>query len=116
MTLALTPDMLRTAYDYLCETPPFCRWNLPDSDDVRFLVVGDPTLRGWYKFDDARHVIAISRRCIGHTVNLIATMAHEMIHLHEQNAKACGRGEHSAAFNRWAAQVCKAHGFDPFLF
>lgn len=114
--LPLTPDALRAAYDYLCETPPFRRWNLPDSDDVRFLVVRDPTLRGWYRYQEARHVIAISRRCIGHTANLIATMAHEMIHLHEQNARACGRGEHSAAFKRWAAQVCRAHGFDPLLF
>lgn len=114
--LPLTPDVLRAAYDYLSETPPFRRWNMPDSEEVRFLVVRDPALRGWYRYQNGRHTIAISRRCIGHTANLIATMAHEMIHLHEQNARACGRGEHGAAFRRWAAQVCKAHGFDPLLF
>ncbi len=116
MTLPLTPDVLRAAYDYLNGTSPFSRWNLPDGEDVKFLVVRAPMLRGWHQMQGAQHVIAISRRCIGRTDSLMATMAHEMIHLHEEHAGACGSGQHSAAFNRWAAQVCKVHGFDPLLF
>lgn len=115
MTLPLTPAALRSCYDFLCETPPFSRWNLPDSDDVLFLVDRQPMRSGSYRFDK-RHIISISARCIGHTINLVAVMAHEMIHVHEQHSGACGRGEHSAAFRRWAAQVCKWHGFDPKAF
>jgi hypothetical protein len=116
MTLPLTVDMLRAAYDFLDETPPFDRWNLPAGEDVTFRVVRDPAVRGWHRRENGKHVIAISSNTIGHTINLVATMAHEMIHVHETHSKACGSGEHSAAFRRWQGQVCKAHGFDPKLF
>jgi hypothetical protein len=40
-------------------------------------------------------------------------IGHEMIHVHEEHAKACREDvEHSAAFKKWAQQVCKVHGFD----
>lgn len=116
MTLPLTPDTLRAAYDFLNTTPPFSKWNLPDGEDVAFKVVRDPSMRGWYRREDRRHTIGISSRTIGHNASLIGVMAHEMIHLHEANVKACGSGQHSAAFHRWAGQVCKVHGFDPKLF
>lgn len=116
MTLPLTPEMLRAAYDYLNTTPPFSRWNLPEGEDVVFRVVQAPDTRGWYRREAGRHVIAISRRCVGFTASLIATVAHEMVHLHEARVGACGSGQHSRAFNRWAEQICKVHGFDPKLF
>lgn len=116
MTLPLTVETLRAAYDYLNTTPPFNRWNLPDGEDVRFRVVGDPLVQGRYRWDGRQHVIDISRRLIGRTMSLMDVMAHEMLHLHEENAGACGSGEHSAAFRKWSTQVCKWHGFDPLLF
>lgn len=116
MTLPLTPEMLRGAYDLLSTTPPFSKWNLPPSEEVTFRVVRSPNLRGWYRRENGRHVIAISSRCTGYLVSLLGTMAHEMIHLHEAAAGACTSGMHSAAFNCWAAQVCKYHGFDPKMF
>jgi hypothetical protein len=116
MTLHLTPDILRAAYDYLNETRPFSRWNLPPGEDVVFKVARSLDTRGWYRMENGRHVIYVSRNCIGNTASLMALMAHEMTHLHEQSNKACGRGEHSKAFWRWAAQICKEHGFDPLLF
>lgn len=116
MTLPLTPETLRHCYDFLNTTPPFKSWNLPDSEDVRFLVVRDPTLHGWYKKENGRHTIGISSRCVGHTLSLLMVMAHEMVHVWEEHANACGRGEHSAAFNKWAKLVCKHHGFDPKIF
>lgn len=112
MSLAFTPDTLRAAYEYLDTTQPFIKWNMPDADDVCFRVVRSPALRGWYRWDGNRHVIAVSCRCVGSTALLMQTVAHEMIHLHEENARTCTAGEHSAAFNRWAAQVCKVHGWD----
>ena len=116
MTLPLTPDTLRAAYDYLATTPPFSRWNLPDGEDVVFRVVRSLELRGWYRLHKGRHVIGVSRNCIGTTDSLMRVMAHEMVHLHEENVGACGSGQHSAAFHRWAGQICRRHRFDPLLF
>lgn len=116
MTLPLTVDTLRAAYDFLDTTPPFSRWNLPAGEDVKFKVIKDPALRGRYWRRGDQHHIDVSSNATGHTLSLVAVMAHEMIHVHEEHAKACGRGEHSAAFKRWAVQVCKLHGFDPKLF
>lgn len=113
--LQLTPSLLRASYDFLNHTQPFNKWNLPDGEDVRFEVVKDKTLRGWYKPDP--HRIGISSSCIGHTTNLILTMAHEMVHLHEKHIGICRDDVgHSLAFQRLGEAVCKVHGFDPKLF
>ena len=116
MTLPLNPEILEQAYEYVRATPPFCKWNLPDGEDVVFRVVWDPTRRGWYNKIKGRHVIAVSSRCTGHTSSLIETMAHEMIHLHQESAGMENGAQHNAAFLKLAAQVCKVHGFDPKLF
>jgi hypothetical protein len=42
---------------------------------------------------------------------LIATMAHEMIHLY-QDENGTARGHHNAQFRRLAKRVCSIHGFD----
>jgi hypothetical protein len=117
MTLKLMPDILRAAYAFLCETEPFRNWNLPDPEDVAFKVARDKTAFGWHTFDGIKHTIFVSENLVGHTDSLFRLMGHEMIHVHEQHSGACKRGvEHSKAFNRWAAQVCRVHGFDPKLF
>lgn len=117
MSVLITRDALRAAYDFLCETPPFNKWNLPDSEDIEFKVAKDPSTMGWHTFDGTKHVVVVSSATVGHTSNMIETLAHEMIHVHEAHSKACSRGaEHSAAFRRWAAQVCRIHGFDPKAF
>ena len=117
MTLPLTKENLQAAYDFLSTTEPFNKWNLPEGDDVVFSVIRDPKLRGYYIFENKRHRIYVSASTIGHTQNLIGVMAHEMIHLHEQEAGMCRQDvEHSAAFKKLAARVCKIHGFDPKLF
>ena len=70
-----------------------------------------------YNVENGKHLIAISSGMVGHTSSLISTMAHEIIHVHERNAGMCRPGvEHTASFKRWAAQVCKVHGFDPMAF
>lgn len=116
MTLPLTPDMLAACYDFLCTTPPFNKWNLPDSEDVVFRVGRDPKLLGWYKLDDGRHVIGISETTIGHTFSLVMVMAHEMLHLHQKDTRIETRAQHNAAFRKLARVVCRFHGFDPKLF
>lgn len=116
MTLPLTPDMLHAAYEFLKSTPPFSKWNLPDGEDVTFKVSkrSDSFGRHWIEGD--RHVIEASSKLIGHTVTLIELMAHEMIHVHQNDVGMTTSGEHNAAFRKLAERVCKVHGFDPKSF
>jgi len=115
--IPLTPAVLRAAYEYLSATPPFRSWNLPAADDVAFRVVRDPHVFGHYKSRSGRHEIALSRRSIGRTLGIMETMAHEMVHLHQElTGMATHNVVHNAAFKKLAAQVCRHHGFDPFAF
>lgn len=117
MTLPLDKDILEQAYELLRVTPPFRSWNLPDGEDVVFRVTRDPYRRGHYRRDSrGRHEIAVSSLSIGHTANLVETMAHECIHLHQEINGMANKNEHNAAFRKQAARVCRFHGFDPKLF
>ena len=113
--MTLSRDALRACYDFLNETLPFSRWNLPDGEDVEFRVVRDPSLFGWDLLENGRHINGISSTTVGHTDTLIRTMAHELVHLHEHHSGPCRKG-HSRAFRAYAKQVCKHHGFDPRAF
>jgi hypothetical protein len=117
MALALTPRVLQAAYDYLCETDPFRRWNLPDSEDVVFKVNKNPKVFGFYYLDHGgKHTIEASCKSIAHTETLMKLMSHEMIHLHLQitgwETKSTDPNVHNAAFRKFAAQACKHHGWD----
>lgn len=114
MTLPLTEEMLRQAYEYICTTPPFNKWNLPESDDVKFVVTKD---RNNYAVcitekRKRKYTIQVSSALVGHTLTLMETIAHEAIHIHEVQSGAETRAEHSAAFKKWAAEACRYHGFD----
>lgn len=118
MTLPLTVDTLRAGYDFLCTTPPFCRWNLPDGEEVVFRLLNT---RQWeadhLKQRSRSHEIRVSRGKIGSTASLMEALAHEMIHLHEAQLGIARNGvDHSGAFDRFAAQVCRLHVFDPKRF
>jgi hypothetical protein len=116
MTLPLSPPVIRAAYDFLNETLPFRRWNLPDSEDVVFKVAKDRNCHGWIntgrKFKKPE--IEVSRVHNGHTLTLLMTVAHEMVHLHQYLTKM--PQSHGKNFKALAAQVCRYHGFDPKLF
>jgi hypothetical protein len=116
MTLPLNHYVLAAAYDYLAATEPFCRWNLPEGEDVAFKVIRDRQRCGSYQRVGDTHTISISAAAIGHTTSLMQIMAHEMIHLHEEAAGMVTPAEHSAAFRKLAAVVCRFHGFDPKMF
>jgi len=114
--LSITPEMIAAAYDYLLTTPPFCDWNLPESEEINFVVYKSVANRGDWCRINGRHRIRISSRYAKTTVSLIETVAHEMIHLHEDHNNCSGAGQHSAAFNMWAHEVCEIHGWDAALF
>lgn len=120
MTLPLTKEMLAAAYDYLQQTPPFSRWNLPHSEDVVFSVGKALDCFAHYQWDGARHTITVSSNAVGYTSTLVNALAHECIHLHlfatKQESLRSGPRHHNAAFKRYAAQACKYHGWDPKAF
>lgn len=113
--IPLTVETLRAAYDYLNSTPPFNKWNLPDSEDLKFKVARDPNHFGWctyWRGKKQRHVIAISSKCVGHTSSLMRIVAHEALHLHQYLTGQSKGGEHNAAFYKDAETICRIHGFD----
>lgn len=112
MTLPLNVEMLAHAYDYLCCTPPFSKWNLPPSEEVKFGVIKSKDRQAHYYVTDGIHHIDLSSRYIGQHATIIATMAHELVHLHMHQACMTTRNEHNAAFHKLADRVCKIHGFD----
>ena len=120
--LALTPEMLESAYEYLRVSPPFCRWSLPHADQVMFRVLGAKDRFGHFRGrhrralgDNGFSEIAISAPLVNSTDMLISTMAHEMIHLY-QDETGTARGHHNPKFRKLAKRVCAIHGFDPESF
>jgi hypothetical protein len=116
--LTLTPEMLEGAYEYLRVSPPFCRWGLPHADQVMFRVLGAKDRFGHFRGrhrkaqgDDGFSEIAISAGLVRSTDLLISTMAHEMIHLY-QDETGTARGHHNPKFRKLAKRVCDIHGFD----
>lgn len=115
MTVPLSPDTLAAAYSYLRTTPPFRSWKLPPACNVVFRVIADTGRAADFSVDGAgRPVIRVSRASNGHSDTLMASMAHEMIHLRQHQ-----RGypwTHGRRFRDAAARVCRVHGFDPKQF
>ncbi len=119
MALPLTPETLAAAYDLLCTTPPFNKWNLPDHEDVTFKVTKSKDyIAACRRSDKGNYLIEVSSSYVGRTAYLLETMAHEMIHVHEVGTGICksGRSDHGVSFKKFAGQVCEIHGFDPKVF
>lgn len=113
--LPLTAEVLAAAYDYLAATEPFCRWNLPDSEDVAFKVSKARDAFAKYHYDGT-HCIEVSAAAVGHTATLMQCMAHELIHLHLRltgmESRSASQNVHNAPFRKLAATACKIHGWD----
>ena len=111
MTLQLTPESLAACYNYLLQFDPFVQWNLPDSEDIVFRVVKSRKIWGQVKHTSPP-IVEISSAHIGRHESLLATMSHEIIHLHQNATEILGRNAHDAAFCKFADAVCKVHNFD----
>lgn len=105
--LHITPEVLAAAYTFLRSTRPFCRWKLPPAESVKFRVTGSMTEAGYCKGTEE---IGVSKKCSAHTSSLLATMSHEMIHMH-LNAKGV-RAHHGPDFVKASGQVSREHGWD----
>jgi len=111
MQFTLTPDRIRSMYDFLASCPPFDRWNLPAGEDVTFRRTRAKMVRGWYDKRKGKHVIALNPRFILTLELMMRTIAHEMIHLHEQETEMATREQHTKAFMILSRRVCKAFGW-----
>lgn len=100
----ITPDLLRSTYDYLRGLPPFRRWRLPEGDKVSFHVT---RMRDFADVEECggKYTVRLSMHKHDHLLTILMTMAHEMGHIH------AGMG-HGKAFQRAMDQVSKYHGFD----
>ncbi len=120
MTLPLTPETLAAAYDFLRTTPPFNGWGLPESDEIKFRVSRNNRDYGSYRWDGKQHVVTLSSNLIGYSGTLFRYLSHEMVHLHlediDMESRTGGQDTHNVWFRKFAAQVCKVHGFDPKAF
>lgn len=116
MPIPLNSEMLASAYDYLCAQKPFSSWNLPPSEDIKFAVIRRMDRYAHYQTRGGRRYIEVSSRLVGRHEILIATIAHEMIHLHQDMIGILGSNPHDAAFHKLADKVCKIHEFDRLTF
>jgi hypothetical protein len=113
MSLVINKATLIAAYDLLRTTSPFLSWKLPNAETIDFAVIRDRTNYG----DCDGETIRVSSGRHGHLSTLLATVAHEMIHLHQMRCRLeTPNTEHNADFRRRAARVCRLHGFDPKVF
>ena len=108
--ITLTPELMKALYDALDMTAPFSRWNLPDSDDMKFKVTRTVKEFG-YCAGNGPFTIYMSARLHSTLPIMLATMAHEMIHI-RQAMLGDVRGGHGKIFAKLADQVCAVHGFD----
>ena len=97
------------AYQMLRGMTPFCEWKLPTKIETK--VVHDLSMYGC--FEDSPNTITISTAKVWDVEQLVATVAHEMIHLHQHKLKQLSdTNPHDAFFMEQARIVCVCLGFD----
>ena len=112
MPIPLNAEMLAHCYDYLACQPPFSSWNLPPSEDVVFKISFSKKNYAHYQWISGVHHIVVSRHAITRHDLLLATMAHELVHLHQEQCGIMSNNPHDAAFSRYADRICRVHEFD----
>ena len=112
--LPLSSELLAHAYDYLSCLPPFDKLNMPDSDEIKFRVIKSRKIFARYFSEGGVHKIDFSSKLVGSHIIILATMCHEMAHLHLAEIDACD--EHGPTFSALADKICTIHGFDRLTF
>jgi hypothetical protein len=115
----LTPEIVEAAYNLLKEAAPFKGWNLPDADDIEFVILR--TRKHWadYSFEGkpstGRHIIRLSHKKHSHLDTVLMSVAHEILHMMQQlqNVKESQHGDY---WQQLADEVCELHGWDRMAF
>lgn len=113
--MKLTARNVRAMYDLFRTLPPYNRWKLPPAEKLRFAVTNSRKEYGRYEWwsGTSKRRIAISRHNVKSFHALAITMAHELIHVHQElSGTYSERSEHNRAFVKTAKHVCRALGFD----
>ena len=104
----VTRKSILLAYQMLRGMEPFCGWKLPAT--IQTKVVNDISMYGCFEDPD---IITISTARVWDVNQLVATVGHEMIHLHQSKLKILSEDSpHDAFFMNCAKQVCVNLGFD----
>lgn len=106
-----TPDDLERVYELLRHVKPFSAWRLPPGDEVEFHVTRMRAQASCQRVGD-RHIIRVSANRHASFAPLIATMAHEMLHMHLDTAYPRDKAHHGRRFHRHADLICRMHTFD----
>jgi len=97
------------AYQMLRQMEPFSSWKLPSRVETK--VVSDASMYGC--FEDSPNTITISTAKVWDVNQLVATVAHEMIHYHQSKLKILDADNaHDQFFMNCAREVCVSLGFD----
>jgi hypothetical protein len=116
LEVKLSPAILKNLYCTLVVAEPFCRWNMPLPEQIKFIVDADPDCMGTYLFTDDgdyEHVVTISEARCSFLMTTASTMAHEMIHMSRAGTITEAWSKHDATFKRRAKRVATELGFDP---
>lgn len=104
----VTKKSILLAYQMLRCMPPFVDMRLPTTIETK--VVHDLSMYGCF---DEPNVITISTAKVWDVSQLVATIAHEMIHLHQFRLKVLDEEQpHDVFFMHCARDVCVHLGFD----
>lgn len=110
--MKIAPRHVRAAYAMFRELPPYSRWRLPPPEKLSFGVNNSRKEYGHYEWCGKSRRIEISRRNVKSFHALAVVMAHEMIHVwQEQAGTFSDKAQHNRGFHRAAKHVCKVLGF-----
>lgn len=112
----ITPEACAAVYDMLRHFKPFKAWKLPPGEEVEFRVHKIKHLAevsNYVRTDE--FVMWVSSHKHPTLLDLVQTIAHEMVHIrqHYTGQKRLGHGK---AFKSMGTRVCKELGFDERLF
>lgn len=115
--LHITPLMMERSYLLLLAAPPFNKLKMPDVDEIEFHAVH---MKGKddadYRWNGSRHQIRVNIKRHKTYLHLLESMAHEMIHMYQEEACLNDRRSHGPMFRKLKMAVCRHHLFDPGQF
>lgn len=114
MPIPLNAEMLAHCYDMLAATPTLSKWNLPPAEDIRFKVIKRKDRFAHHLVKGGVHHIEVSASLVGRFETLVSTMAHEMIHVH-QDLVGLPRADDNS-FAKFADKICKELDLDRLTF
>lgn len=110
MRVKPTKKTLRATYEMLRTLAPFNEMGLPPARHVRFITGRKGAYWGRYWFWRRAHTIWIYEHKT--VTGMVATMAHEMLHLYQDMTETDSTEEHNKAFRRLARITCYGLGIE----